>query len=237
MNCIVVDDEPLAREAIKMLISQIPALVFEEEFSHADTAAAYLREHPVGLVFLDIQMPGTDGITFARSIGKDTHVIFTTAFSQYALESYDLDAIDYLLKPIKPVRFQKAVEKAISYQELLSGATATMNEVSQDYCFIKADKKIMKVFFEEILFIEGLKDYVILHTKEQKIITAMNIKTIQSQLPQQLFIRVSKSYLINKSNIDYFDNNMVCINQHEVPIGNSYRSAFFEFVNKNLLSR
>lgn len=237
MKCIVVDDEPLAREAIRSLIDHIPELQFEAEFSHAETAAAYLKAHAIDLVFLDIQMPGSDGLTFARSIDKDTHVIFTTAYSQYALESYELDAIDYLLKPIRSDRFQKAVEKAISYQKLLAGKAALVNEISQDYCFIKADKKTMKVSFADILFIEGLKDYVILHTKVQKIITAMNIKTIQAQLPQDIFIRVSKSYLINKSNIGYFDNNTVYIEQHEIPIGNSYRTLFFEFVNKNLLSR
>lgn len=237
MNCIVVDDEPLAREAMKLLIAGSPELVLEAEFSHAQSAADYLSAHPVALVFLDIQMPGLDGLSFARSMDKQTLVIFTTAYSHYALESYELDAIDYLLKPIKPARFIKAIEKAVSYQSLLAGGTASLNQVDQDYCFIKSDKKVIKVRFEQVLFIEGLKDYVILHTSDSKIITAMNIKTIQAQLPAEIFMRVSKSYLVNKSNIDYFDNNTIYITQHEVPIGNSYRAAFFDFVNKNLLSR
>lgn len=237
MNCIVVDDEPLAREAMKLLIASSPDLELEAEFSHAQSAADYLLLHPVSLVFLDIQMPGLDGLSFARSIDKQTLVIFTTAYSHYALESYELDVIDYLLKPIKPARFLKAVEKAVSYKGLLALDPGSINQLEQDYCFIKSDKKVIKVRFEQVLFIEGLKDYVILHTAENKIITAMNIKTIQSQLPAEVFIRVSKSFLINKSNIDYFDNNTIYINQHEVPIGNSYRAAFFDFVNKNLLSR
>ncbi len=237
MTCIIVDDEPLAREAMRQLIAQTTDLQFEAEFSHTETAATYLSSHSVDLVFLDIQMPGSDGLTFARSINSGTHVIFTTAFSQYALESYELDAVDYLLKPIRPERFKKAVEKAISYQNLLKGAAASVDEINQEYCFIRAEKKVVRVSFADILFIEGLKDYVILHTKAQKIITAMNIKTIQGQLPQNIFIRVSKSYLINKSNIDYFDNNTVYIEPHEIPIGNSYRAFFFEFVNKNLLIR
>lgn len=237
MNCIVVDDEPLARQAIKLLIAKTPAINFMAEFSHAETAGAYLREHPTDLVFLDIQMPGANGLTFASTIAKETLVIFTTAFSQYAVESYELDAIDYLLKPIKTARFQQAVEKAIAYQLMLSKQVASVNEISEDFCFIKSEKKVMKVLFSDILFIEGLKDYVILHTTAQKIITAMNIKTIQSQLPQVTFIRVSKSFLINKARIGHFDNNTVYIEQHEIPLGNSYRAAFFEFVNKNLLSR
>lgn len=237
MNCIIVDDEPLAREAIKQLIAQIPALIFEAEFSHAEAAGTYLKTHAVDLVFLDIQMPGADGLSFARTISGTTQIIFTTAFSQYALESYELDAVDYLLKPIKPERFKKAVEKAMSYQKLLKGNAASVDQINQEYCFIKSEKKIMKVSFADVLFIEGLKDYVILHTKSQKIITAMNIKTIQGQLPQDIFIRVSKSYLINKGNIDYFDNNTIYMGQQEIPIGNSFREFFFDIVKKDLLSR
>ena len=237
MNCIVVDDEPLARQAIKSLIVQIPELLFVAEFSHVEPAAAYLKENPTDLVFLDIQMPGLNGLDFARTIGKETLIIFTTAYDQYALESYEIDAIDYLLKPIRQSRFDKAVQKAISYKKLLTRDAASVNEISKDFCFIKSEKRTIKVLFSDVLFIEGLKDYVILHTTEQKIITAMNIKTIQSQLPQETFIRVAKSYLINKLKIGYFDNNTVYIDQYEIPIGNAYRSSFFDFVNSNLLSR
>ncbi|RYE59508.1 MAG: response regulator transcription factor [Sphingobacteriales bacterium] len=237
MKCIVVDDEPLARQAIKTLIGQFPELEFMAEFSHADAASTYLNDNPTDLVFLDIQMPGLNGLSFARTISQDTLVIFTTAYSQYALESYEIDAIDYLLKPIKQSRFQKAVEKAMSYQKLLRKDAASLNQVSKDFCFIKSEKKTIKVLFADVLFIEGLKDYVILHTVQQKIITAMNIKTIQSQLPSETFIRVAKSFLINKLKINHFDNNTVYIEQHEIPIGNAYRSSFFDFVSSNLLSR
>ncbi|WP_316739209.1 LytTR family DNA-binding domain-containing protein [Pedobacter aquatilis] len=237
MTCIVVDDEPLAREAMKQLIADIPSLRFEAEFSHAEAAGNYLKANKIDLIFLDIQMPGADGLSFAKSISGETQIIFTTAFSQYALESYELDAVDYLLKPIKPERFKKAVEKSISYQNLLRSDASQVDQINQEYCFIRSEKKVMKVSFADVLFIEGLKDYVILHTKSQKIITAMNIKTIQGQLPKDIFIRVSKSYLINKGNIDYFDNNTVYMEQHEIPIGNSYREFFFDIVKKDLLSR
>lgn len=237
MKCIVVDDEPLARQAMKNLIERFPELELKEAFSHAATAADYLRENSIDLVFLDIQMPGIDGLSFARTIAKETLVIFTTAYNQYAVDSYEIDAIDYLLKPIKHERFEMAVKKAISYQMLLKKDVADVKEISQNFCFIKSDKKTIKVMFSEVLFVEGLKDYVILHTGEQKIITAMNIKTIQSQLPADTYIRIAKSYLINKSKISYFDNNTVYIDQHEISIGNAYRSSFFDFVNRNLLSR
>lgn len=237
MKCIVIDDEPLARQAIKSLIGQLPELQFMAEFSHVEPAATYLSQNHIELIFLDIQMPGLNGLSFARTIGKDTLVIFTTAYSQYALESYEIDAIDYLLKPIKQSRFEKAVEKAMSYKKMLTKDVASVNEINKDFCFIKSEKRTVKVLFSDVLFVEGLKDYVILHTSEQRIITAMNIKTIQSQLPEDTFIRVAKSYVINKLKIGYFDNNTVYIDQHEIPIGNAYRSSFFDFVNRNLLSR
>ncbi len=238
MNCIIVDDEPLAREAIELLIAATTELNLVAKFSSADAASKYLEENPVALVFLDIQMPGTDGLTFAKTIPKQTQVIFTTAFSEYALDSYDIDALDYLLKPIKPQRFLQAVGKAISYQKLLEAGNAVVNEIDYEYCFIKADRKVFKVSFNDILFIEGLKDYVILHTIAQKIITAMNIKTIHSKLPVNIFIRTSKSYIINKQKISSFDNNTVYIGQNEIPIGNAYRTPFFDdFANKKTLSR
>jgi DNA-binding LytR/AlgR family response regulator len=237
MNCIVIDDEPLAREAMKKLIEQLPELQFKAEFSHSETALAYMNANKIDLIFLDIQMPGVDGISFARTITDTIQIIFTTAFYSYALESYELNAVDYLLKPIKTERFKKAVEKAIVYQNLLKRNAASVDQINREYFFIRSEKKVMKVSFADVLYIEGLKDYVILHTKSQKIITAMNIKTIQGQLPQDIFIRISKSYVINKKNIDYFDNNTVYMDLHEIPIGNSYRGFFFDIIKKDLLSK
>ncbi|WP_145854982.1 LytR/AlgR family response regulator transcription factor [Pedobacter suwonensis] len=237
MNCIVIDDEPLAREAMKKLIVQLPELQFKAEFSHSDTALTYIKTNKIDLIFLDIQMPGVDGISFARMITDTIQIIFTTAFYSYAVESYELNAVDYLLKPIKTERFKKAVEKAIVYQNLLKRASASVDQINLEYFFIRSEKKVMKVSFADVLYIEGLKDYVILHTKSQKIIAAMNIKTIQGQLPQDIFIRVSKSYVINKRNIDYFDNNTVYMDLHEIPIGNSYRDFFFDIVKKDLVSK
>jgi len=238
MNCIIVDDEPLAREAMKILIAEIADLKLLGTFSSADAASKYLETNEVQLIFLDIQMPGTDGLTFAKAIPQKTQVVFTTAFSEYALDSYEIDALDYLLKPIKKERFVKAINKAISYQKLLETENAVMNEIDSEYCFIKAERRVFKVSFTDILFIEGLKDYVILHTAEQKIITAMNIKTIHSKLPANIFIRTSKSYIINKQKISSFDNNTVYIGNNEIPIGNAYRTLFFDdFVNKKTLIR
>ena len=240
MNCIIVDDEPLAREGIKLLIDKIPGLAILGSFNNADTAKKFIEENPVDLIFLDIQMPGTNGIDFARYVTQKTLVIFTTAYIEFALDSYEVDAIDYLIKPIKPERFQKAVDKAFSYLNLLTAVNATINveDTTGEYFFIKADRKFFKIYFKDILFIEGLKDYVVIYTQDQKLITAMNIKTIHDQLPKNIFVRVSKSYIINVQHIVSFDNNAVFIQNHEVPIGSAYRSYFFdEFVTKKLLTR
>jgi DNA-binding LytR/AlgR family response regulator len=240
MNCIIVDDEPLAREGIRLLAGKTKELELLNSFGNANAAGKFLAENKVDLVFLDIRMPGVNGIEFAKTLSPKTLVIFTTAYTEFALDSYEVDAVDYLVKPVKPERFQKAVAKAISYYQLLEAAVPDDNieKGAEDYFFIKADRKFFKVWFKDILFVEGLKDYVVLYTEEQKIMTAMNIKTIYDQLPQSIFARVSKSFIINVKKIDSFDNNTVFIRQHEIPIGNAYRSCFFdEFVTKKLLSR
>ncbi|MDR3678561.1 MAG: LytTR family DNA-binding domain-containing protein [Flavipsychrobacter sp.] len=240
MNCIIVDDEPLAREGIKLLVEKHTSLAIVGSFNNADSAKKFITEHQVDLIFLDIQMPGTNGIDFARSVAQQTLVIFTTAYVEFALDSYEVEAIDYLVKPVKEDRFKKAVDKAAAYFKLLSTVNSPQNieQVATEYFFVKADRKIFKLYFTDILIIEGLKDYVVLHTNEQKIITAMNIKTIHDQLPKSIFVRVSKSYIINVRHIVSFDNNSVIVQKHEVPIGNAYRTYFFdEFVAKKLLGR
>ncbi len=240
MNCIIVDDEPLAREAIAMLIDQTGNLNLTGSFNNPDAASKFLANNAVDLVFLDIQMPGTNGIEFARTIPKETFVVFTTAFSEFATDSYEVDAIDYLIKPVRLERFQKAVEKVQTYYKLFAADYTGNNieNITDDYFFVKADRKIFKVYFDHILFIEGLKDYVVVHTDTQKVITAMNIKTIHDQLPKNMFVRVSKSYIINAKHIESVDNNTVYIGKNEIPIGNIYRDFFFnEFVTKKILSR
>ena len=240
MKCIIVDDEPLAREAIEMLIDKTNDLTLVGSFNSPATASEFLNGNTVDLIFLDIQMPGISGIEFAKTIPDDTFVIFTTAFSEFATDSYEVDAIDYLIKPVRLERFQKGVEKARSYGKLLEAGYASNNieNITDDYFFVKADRKIFKVHFKNILFIEGLKDYVVVHTENQKVITAMNIKTIHDQLPKSMFVRVSKSYIVNVKQIESVDNNTVYIGKSEIPIGNVYRDFFFdEFVTRKILSR
>ncbi|MDR2948079.1 MAG: LytTR family DNA-binding domain-containing protein [Prevotella sp.] len=233
MRCIIVDDEPIAREGIKLLVEEIPQLALLKSFNNAEDASVFINDVTVDLIFLDINMPGINGIEFAHTIPKQTLIIFTTAYSQYALDSYEVDAIDYLVKPIDPVKFRKAVNKAIVYHSLLINEEKKgVDSVEDDYIFIKSDRKYFKVNLEDILFIEGLKDYVIIQMESQRIITRMTLKTISELLTVNTFFRINKSYIVNKKHIDSFDNNDVFIKTYEIAIGNTYREEFFmDFTN------
>jgi len=236
MRCIIVDDEPIARKGMQNLVSRIPALELLDSFNSAEAASMYMMKNSVDLVFLDINMPGINGIEFARNIPKSTLIIFTTAYSEYALDSYEVEAIDYLVKPIEPQRFEKAVEKAIAYHELLtSEEKKSVENVEDEYIFVKSDRRYFKVNLKDILFIEGLKDYVIIQLEGQRIITKLNLKTIHDLLPKSTFLRVNRSYIVNINQIDSFDNNDVFIKTYEIAIGNIYRESFFnDFVSKKV---
>ncbi len=229
MKCIIVDDEPIARKGIRSLVARVPELELLEMFNNASSAADYLTNHPVELIFLDIQMPGVTGIEFARDVPKTTLIIFTTAYTEFALDSYEVDAVDYLVKPIEFERFRKAVDKALNYYSLLTnGEKEDIEQVEDDYLFVKSERRYFKVNFEDILFIEGLKDYVILQLTDQRVITKMSLKAIHEQLPRHTFFRINKSYIVNTLHINSFDNNDVFIRMHEIAIGNSYREEFFD---------
>ena len=229
MNCIIVDDEPLAREAIELLTGENTRLKLTGTFNNALSASRFMEDNPVDLVFLDIQMPGITGIEFARAIPRRTLVIFTTAYTVYALDSYEVDAIDYLVKPVEAERFQKAVEKAMIYHALLlQEEKENIEPVDNEFFFVKSDRRYFKVNFKDILFIEGLKDYVIIQLADQRIITRMNLKTTYELLPKKDFLRVNKSYIVNTNHIDSFDNNDIFIGNYEIAIGNTYRDSFFD---------
>lgn len=236
MNCIIVDDEPLAREAIEMLVADNGKLRLVGKFSNATAAGEYMDNNPVDLVFLDIRMPKVTGLEFARTIPKTTLVIFTTAYSEYALDSYEVEAVDYLVKPVVQEKFDRAVDKAIAYHKLLlSEEKQDVGDVESDFMFVKSERRFFKVNYKDILFVEGLKDYVIIQQKESRIITKMPLKTMESLLPGRIFLRVNRSYIVNIDRIDSFDSNDIFIGKYEVAIGNSYRDTFFEeFVNKRV---
>jgi len=236
MNCIIIDDEPLAREELYSMLEEISGPTVVGSFSSAVAAEKFLSANETDLVFLDIQMPKVTGLQFIETIPKSSLVIFTTAYPQYALESYELDAIDYLLKPFDNKRLQKAVDKAQHYIDLLSANKENRLEKSTlEFLIIRSEKKFYKVNFTDIKYIEGLKDYVLIHTTSQKIIASMNLKTIHQKIPLPNFIRVSKSYVINSEHIISFDSYSINFNDREVPIGEIYRENFIKTFTNGFL--
>ncbi|WP_199121409.1 LytTR family DNA-binding domain-containing protein [Pedobacter sp. ASV28] len=228
MTCIIVDDEPLAREGLQSLIEEISDLEIVGKFSSVFLASDFLARNKVDLIFLDIQMPKVTGLEFAAQIPKQTLIVFTTAYDQYALKSYDLNAFDYLLKPIGIERLAKTIGRAKAYKKLLLAKTSKNISDENEYLLIKADRRQYKINFKDIQFIEGLKDYVIVYSGSQKLITAMNLKNIQSKISSSSFCRVSKSYIVNIDHVKSFDTRTIYIEQFEIPIGEIYRMDFLE---------
>lgn len=240
MTCIVVDDEPLARQGMEMNIAQIASLQVLGSFSNALAASDFIRKENVDLMFLDINMPELSGLDFLKSLREAPLVIFTTAYPKYALESYELDAIDYLVKPIRMERFLKAVNKAEHHLRLLQhdGGNNQVEKIGEDFVFIKADRKFFKIYFKDIYYIEGLKDYVVIYTNDNKIITSMNVKTISAQLPSSIFARVSKSYIVNVLHITSFDNELVYIKNNEIPLGQGFKDDFMKhYIDGKIVKR
>ncbi len=240
MTCIIVDDEPLARQGMEMTIATVPSLQLMGSFSNAFAVNEFLRTEQADLMFLDINMPQMSGLDFLQTLREPPLVIFTTAYPQYALESYEMDAIDYLVKPIRMERFLKAINKAESHFRLLQQEASNnqVESIAEDYIFIKAERKYFKIYFKEIFFIEGMKDYVIIYTADAKIITSMNVKTIGAQLPESLFARVSKSYIVNVLHISSFDNELVYVHHHEIPLGQSFRDDFVkQYIERKIVNR
>ncbi len=237
MNYIIIDDEPIARKGVRILADQISDLYFVGEYANPIIAQEKINQiEQLDIIFLDIEMPGLNGLQYLRDIRPSTSVILTTAYSQYALEAFELDVIDYLLKPIKMSRFLKAVQKVREYHNLVLQEGKI--EQDDDAIYIKSDRKYIKLSLSEITYIKGLKDYVVIHTDKQKYMTAMNVGTINKQLPDHHFARVSKSYIINTNYINSIDVDKIILNNVEIPLGNTYKEDFINrFVKGSLLRR
>jgi len=238
MKCIIVDDEPLAREGIELNVQDVSYLELVGQFSNAADANTFLQTNEVDLMFLDIQMPGITGLDFIRSLKNAPLVILTTAYPQYALEGFELDVVDYLMKPVRLARFVKACNKAKELHDLKNTPKNTVEEIADDFIYIKADRKYIRLFFNEIHYIKGMKDYVMLYTEKQRVMTAMNIKTIFNQLPPKIFARVSKSHIINVNFIDSVEIDFIQLKGEEIPLGRTYKENFLnEYVKGKLIGR
>ncbi len=242
INVIIVDDEPLAQDVLETYIEKVPELNLVKKCSNAFEANEALKMHEIDLMFLDIQMPQLTGIDFLKTLVKPPLVIFTTAYSNYALEGFELNALDYLLKPISLERFMKAVNKATEHLELQrkeTPAAATLEETGPDYIFVKADKKLVKVNFDDILYIEGLKDYVIIRLENNRVITLQTMKSLEDKLPLGTFRRIHRSYIVNINKINAIVGNMVEVMEKgqakHLPVGKNYRDELLDMINKNRL--
>lgn len=237
INVIIVDDEPLAQDVLETYIEKVPELKLVKKCSNALEANEALKSENIDLMFLDIQMPQLTGIDFLKTLTKPPLVIFTTAYDNYAIEGFELNALDYLLKPISLERFMKAVNKTMDQIDLQKKDAGEIE--GEDYIFVKADKKLVKINYNDILYIEGLKDYVIIRMNASRVITLQTMKSLEEKLPQHMFKRIHRSYIINLNKINAIVGNMVEViekNQPKhLPIGKNYRDELLEIVNKNRL--
>ena len=236
VRALIIDDEPLAQDVIKQYANKLPELNIIGTCNDAICAHSKLQEEAVDLLFLDINMPKLSGISFLKNLKNPPLVIFTTAYSEYALEGFELNAVDYLKKPFSFDRFCKAYFRAEELLQLQKTSnSASKFEIENDFLFIKANKKTIKVNFSEIQFIEGLGDYIKIHLRDNKIVANLSMKKIHSLLPQDKFYRTHKSFIVSLENIDSVEGNMTVLGNSKLPIGNSYRADFMKFV-KNYLA-
>ncbi|MBO6495909.1 MAG: response regulator transcription factor [Roseivirga sp.] len=218
IKCLIVDDEPLSRQVLKGFVFDHPDLQLGGECKDALEAMSFLEKQGVDLLFLDINMPKLSGVNFYKSLQNKPEVIFTTAYSEFAVEGFELNAIDYLMKPIAFERFIKAIQKV---KDKL-GQNSSSSPV-QDYMMLKADKKMYRTSFEDILFCEALGDYVKVHLSDKVLIVTTTMKKLLTELPEQIFLRTHKSYIINKTKVEYIEGNQIKIGERMVSIGQSYR--------------
>ncbi len=238
INTIIVDDEPLARDILEVHIANTPQLKLLASCSNAIEANQILNEKNVDLMFLDIQMPQLTGMEFLRSLTHPPMTIFTTAYAEYAVDGFELEALDYLLKPISFERFLKASNKAIDKFKNLRGSTDAL-DAAMDFFFVKSDKKMMKVFYKDILYIEGLKDYVIIRLEEGRVITLQTMKSLEVKLPSSMFKRIHRSYILNLTKLRAIEGNMVELKEKGqkkmIPIGKNYRDELTAIINAKKL--
>jgi DNA-binding LytR/AlgR family response regulator len=233
INCLVVDDEPIAREGIIEYISQIDYLHAVAQCKSAAEAAGLLRKNKIDLIFIDIQMPKLSGIEFIKALADPPLIIFTTAYSEYALEGFELDMVDYLLKPISFSRFLKSVEKAQSY---LNAKNKDVS-ITPDFFFIKCNSKIEKITMADVIYIEAMANYVIIHTKQKKYITYLTFSGIEEQLPSHLFVRIHKSFLVAISAIQTIDGNEVITSSVRLPMSKNHRNDVMSKIESRFIKR
>jgi len=226
IHCIAIDDEPLALQLINEYCSKISFLKLEKVFTNTDEASAYLKENKIDLLFLDIQMPDINGMQFYKALTQKPPVIFTTAYKDFAVEGFMVDAVDYLLKPFEYDRFLKACYKANEYLEFLSTQELQLNSI-----FVKVNYEIMKINLKEIELIEALDDYIKIYIKPNPVLTLMTLKSIQEKLPARDFVRVHRSFIVPLARIEKFSKTKLWTAGKEIPIGSSYSQVYDQLLS------
>jgi len=228
INCIIIDDEPLARSGLKEYIADIDFFNLLGEFDNALAATEMIGSGKVHLLFLDIQMPKITGIDFFKTLANPPAVIFTTAYPQYALDGFEVNALDYLVKPVSFDRFYKAALKAKEFLGQKQNDKAVVQEAVSNYFFIKADNSLVKIMYADVLFVEALQNYVTIHTTAKKYISYLTFKSVEDYLPVDAFIKVHKSFIIAANRVDSIDGNEIHIGQHRIPISRNFKEEVVE---------
>ena len=239
IKCAIVDDEPLAVNLLASYVEKIPFLELCGKYNNATDALHGIGEQPVDLLFLDIQMPELNGLELSKMIPENTRIVFTTAFDRYAVDGFRVNALDYLLKPISYADFMEACNKALQWFQLVQQseqpAAATPAAAAEEprSIFVKSEYKLLQINLDDIRYIEGLKDYVKIYTEQSQhpILSLMNMKAIEQMLPASRFIRVHRSFIVQKSKIREIERNRIVFGDVYIPIGDSYKQAFQDFIN------
>ena len=242
LRCALVDDEPLALSLFESYVRKTDSLELCGSYSSAIQAMKSLPEHPVDLLFLDIQMPELNGLEFSRMVSDNTRIIFTTAFEQYAIDGYRVNALDYLLKPISYNDFIEAVNKALQWFELRKKAETpdsvqTSLPTDSNHIYVKSDYKIVQIELDKILYIEGLKDYIKIYTEDnpRPILSLTSMKTMEEKLPSNRFIRVHRSYIVQKQKIKIIDKGRIVFGKEYIPVSYSYKQELQNYFNEHII--
>lgn len=229
LNCAIVDDEPLALDLMESYVAKTPFLNLTGKYSSAVQAMKELPERQVDLLFLDIQMPELSGLEYSKMVSPDTRVVFTTAFEQYAIDGYRVNALDYLLKPISYADFLQAANKAVQWFELLQQPKEEITSI-----FVKSDYKLIQIPLDNILYIEGLKDYIKIYEEgaPKPILSLMSMKAVEELLPASRFMRVHRSFIVQKEKIRVVDRGRIIFGKTYIPVSDSYKQAFQEYLDK-----
>ena len=237
LRCCIIDDEPLAQELIKSYVIKTPFLELVNTFSSASMAVKTILEEHIDIIFLDIQMSELNGIEFAKVIPSSCRIIFITAFEQYALEGFKANALDYLLKPVSYTEFLNTANKALQWYEMLNGAK--LPTPSEDHIIVKSEYKLIQIAISNILYIEGLKDYVKIYLDDEqntRIMSLMSLKNLEAKLPQDRFIRVHRSFIVQTAKIKVIERNRIVFGKQYIPISDTYKDSFNSYINQRLIS-